>query len=173
MEIFNKKLHALLLEKDELVKKGRKVSAQVEICQRKIEKNEETQRIYTSKCEPEELIAEGNALSKVIEANLTKLEEIQKEVHKLKIESIPAAIATEFEALKKEKDDKELERNKIALKVQKIKDRSIPMIQKEVKPHLGEFDDIESAELKGEKIVVTVFNHKDEWVKRFKEKNPQ
>lgn len=171
MEIQNDKLYALLSEKDELVRKGRKVSAKVEITNLKIEKNKDKQRKYTEELEPTELIAKGNELSKVIEANLTALENIQKEVHTLKIQNIPADVATEYENLKKELESHELERNKLALKVQKIKDRSVPLIQKAVKPFLKEYEDIESAELKNGKIVVKIFSHLEEWKQKFAEKN--
>ena len=171
MEIINKKLHALLQEKDELVKQGRKLSAKVDITNLKIQKNEEKQRKYTNECEPKELIEKGNALAVVIEQNLTELENLQKEIHKLKIEAIPPAIAKEFEDLKVELDGYENARNKIALKVQKIKDRAVPIIQKEVKPYLEEFDDIDTAELKGEKIIVKTFNHLEKYKESFRAKS--
>lgn len=170
MEIINKKLHELLQEKDELVKKGRKLSAKVDIANLKIQKNEEKQRKFTNDCEPKELIDKGNELAVAIEKGLTELETLQKQIHQKKLEAIPDSVAREFEELKKELDMYENDRNKIALKVQKIKDRAVPIIQKEVKPFLTEFDDIETAELKGEKIIVKVFNHVEQFKDTFRKK---
>lgn len=170
MEIQNDKLYSLLAEKDELVKKGRKVSAKVEITNLKIEKNKDKQRKYTA-YNPKELMVRAMELDSKIAKDLTELEGIQKEVMRLKVDKIPPEVAKEYEDLKKEGEELEIERNKLALKVQKIKDRSIPIIQKEVRPFLKEYEDIESAELKGGKILVKTFNHLDEWKKKFAEKN--
>jgi hypothetical protein len=69
-----------------------------------------------------------------------------------------------------EREKLERERNKIALKVQKIKDKIIPLIRKEVKPLLKDpFDDIETAQIKEDKVVVDTFNHIEEFKKKFKQ----
>lgn len=168
-ELYDEKLHEYLSEKDELVKKGRKLSAKVEITQRKIEANEKKQRTHTA-YKPQELWDKAVALDAKIAKDLTELEGIQKEVMKIKAERIPATVAKEFEYLKKEKEDYEIERNKVALKVQKIKDRAVPLIQKLMKPFLGEYEDIDTAELKGEKIIVKTFSHLENWKENFAKK---
>lgn len=168
LKIVNKQLRKYLDEKDTLVTKGRGVSGEIEVIEKDIEKIKDVQRKYTNDCNPKELIEEGDALKDKINKEIKKLEKIGDKVQKLKIDAIPQEFKDKYEALKKVKELKERERNKIALKVQKIKDRAIPIIQKEVKPHLGEFDDIETAVVKGEQIFVTTFNHLDEFKAKFK-----
>lgn len=171
IKLFDPKLKEYLKDRNELVKEGRKLSGQIEIVDRKLDKNKEKQRKYTAEMEPKELIDRGWELDKKIAADLTELENIQKEIHKLKVLNIPEAVGNEYETLKKQKEDIEIERNKVALKVQKLKDRLIPIAQKLMRPHLGEFEDMESVEIKGEKIEVKVYSHLNDWKKAFKEKN--
>lgn len=170
MEIINPKLRLLLLEKDEFVKKGRSVSNDIEKLDKKIEDAKTRQREYTNNCNPEDLIAKGNAIEKQVNDLLKVLETIGNEVQATKIAAIPAKEIKQYETLKAEREEKERERNKLALKVQKIKDKAIPMIQKAVQPSLGEYEDMESAQIKGEKIIVTTFSHLEEWKKAFKKK---
>lgn len=169
--IVNKQIRDLLTLKEEEVKKGRKSSGRLEIIERKIEENKKKQRKHTEACEPKEVIARGDALKNKIEAELKELEEIGNEVQALKIAAIPQRLKDEYEALKKERDAEEETRNKHALKVQKIKDKVIPMIQKEAAPHItNEYDDIESAQIRGEKILVRLFNHLEDWKKSFQDR---
>lgn len=169
MELFNKQLRGYLEKKNELVKDGRKLSAKIEILNIKLEKNKEKQRKYTAEIEPKELIEKGNALSKQIENALTNLEEIQKEVHAMKIKNIPESVGNEYESIKKDIEELEIERNKKALGIQKLKDRIVPLTQKLVGNALSEFEDLETVELKGEKIIVTVFSHLDDFTRKFRE----
>jgi DNA repair ATPase RecN len=169
--IANKKLRQYLQEKDALVKSGRKESEKIEKIEKRIEELKIDQRKYTEACNPALLIKKGDELRDKINADINKLEQIGNQVQEIKIEAIPKEIKFEYEKLKKEKADLELSRNKIALKVQKIKDRSIPIIQKEVQPFLKEeFDDIQGAEVKGDVIIVTTFNHLEEWKTAFRNK---
>lgn len=165
--IANKKLHGLLHDKDSLVTEGRKMSDSIDKLDKKLEDSKAKQRKFTNECNPKELIEKGDKLRDKINIDIKELEKIGEEVQKAKLAAIPKPLKDEYESMKKEKETMERDRNKIALKVQKIKDRAIPLIQKEVKPHLGEYDDIETAQLKGEQIVVTTFNHLDQWVEKF------
>jgi seryl-tRNA synthetase len=171
IKIINPQLKELLKLKDTLVNKGRKISIKIEEFDKKIEEIKDSQRKYTNNCNPIELITKGDALQNKINGEIEELEKIGKEVERIKIEAIPKEIVKEYESLKKQKEDLETERNKIALKVQKIKDRAIPIIQKDVKPKLqDEYDDIETALIKGEQIHIMTFNHLKQWKEGF-EKN--
>lgn len=64
----------------------------------------------------------------------------------------------------------EKERAKIGLQIQKKKDKIIPLVDKEVRPNLVEYEDIETVVLEKGEIKVTVFNHLEEFKKAYKEK---
>jgi seryl-tRNA synthetase len=172
IKLANKKLRDLLTEKDVLVRAGRKISGAIEILERKLEKQKDIQRKYTEECNPTELIEKGNALQDKLNEGIAELEKIGEEIQAIKIAAIPAQHVAEYERLKTEKEEKERDRNKIFLKVQKIKDRSIPIIQKEVKPLLKDYEDINTADLKGDVVVVTTFSHLEDWQEKFWAKNP-
>lgn len=74
------------------------------------------------------------------------------------------ALTVEIEKLEKD-------RAKIGMQIQKRKDKIIPLVEKEVKPKLGEYEDIETVTLEKGEIVVKVFNHLEEFKKAFAERN--
>lgn len=158
-----------LKDKDELVKQGRKISADLEALQVKINEFEEKEKALTENVIPQELIDEGNALRDKINVDIKRLEEIGNAIRDEKMKAIPEDMKTEHLKLTSEREKMEQERNKIALKVQKIKDRFIPKLQKEAKKHLGEFEDLMSAELSADKskVVVQKFSHLQEWKRQF------
>lgn len=168
--IINKKLREYLQEKDSLVTKGRQVSQKIEDVEKLIAINDEKQKYITSQVEPRELIEEGEKIKLELNPLIIELEKLSELILKAKLDAIPKDVVEEYHALKKEKDDLETERNKLFLKVQKIKDRAIPMIQKHIQPQLENFEDIDTAELDGEKIVVSCYDALDEWKKKFKRK---
>jgi uncharacterized protein YoxC len=169
--IINKKLREYLVEKDEIVKKARKISVELEVVDKTLEEMKTEQRKFTEECIPSELIAKGDALKDKINKEIEELEKIGKEIQDVKVAAIPKEKVKAYEEMKKTKEGMEQDRAKLALKVQKIKDRVAPIIHKEMKPHLGEYDDIETATLKGEKILVETFNYLEEWKAKFKEQN--
>jgi hypothetical protein len=168
--IVNKKLREYLNEKDILVKKGRKISERIEEVEKEILKTDDEERKITESIVPVELISKGEKLKSEINAQIILIESIGEEIMQLKLAGIPKVLKDKHYALRQEKETLERDRNKLALKVQKIKDRAIPIIQKEVKPQLEKYDDIETATVKGEKIIVNCFNHLEEWKEKF-EKN--
>lgn len=165
----NKKVHDYIVEKDKLVEIGRGISRQIEAIEKKIGIFEEKEKVITGKIIPsEELTTKGDALVRQITALHTELTKIADSINKSKLDAIPEDMATEHKALMKEREKLERERNKVALKVQKIKDRVVPIIQKEVKPLLGEYDDIETAKTKNGKVVIDTFNHLVDFKAKFK-----
>jgi hypothetical protein len=70
----------------------------------------------------------------------------------------------------KKREELERDRNKIALKIQKFKDKLIPMLKKEIKPHLKEFEDTQTVELKDGKVVVETFDYLEDYKARFRSK---
>lgn len=168
LKIKNAKLVKYLTDKEDLVKQGRSVSKEIEKIELKIQEIDKLEREITSKVHPEELLIKGEELKKKIEAEIEELKKIGKEIEDIKIKAIPEDMVKKHYALRDEKEKLETDRNKIALKIQKIKDRVIPIIQKEVKPHLQEFDDIETAIVKNNEVWVTTYNRLEEFKKSFK-----
>jgi predicted nucleic acid-binding Zn-ribbon protein len=172
MQITNKKIISLLTDKDLLVKDGRAISKEIEKIDVKIKKCEDKEKAITGKVEPKELGEEAEKLKAQINELVKKFEKVSGDIFNEKMAGIPKDLETEHKDLLKLKEERERERNKIALKVQKIKDRVVPLIQKEVAPHLEEYEDIESISIKGGVAEVKTFSHLEEFKARFK-KNKQ
>jgi predicted nucleic acid-binding Zn-ribbon protein len=172
MQLTDKKLVALLKEKDSLVTSGREVSKQIEKIEYEIKKLEDKEKAITLKVEPKELMKKSKELQDKINTLIADFEKVADDIKKEKLKAIPADIEKKHKDLLKEKENKERERNKIALKIQKIKDKAIPMIRKEVLPHLKEFEDIETAEIKGDVVEIKFFSHLEDWKKSFLKRTP-
>ena len=169
IEFTNKRLHDYIVEKDNLVNVGRGISREIEALEIKIRRFEEKEKRITGKViPPKELTDKGDALVKQVTKLNEELTKIAQEINKSKLDAIPQEMIDDHKKLLKDKEILERERNKIALKVQKIKDRVIPIVQKEVKPLLGEYDDIETAKTKEGKVVITTYNHLEDFKRKFK-----
>jgi chromosome segregation ATPase len=165
MIINNDKLLKLLKEKDEIVQAGRDISKQLEGMDKVLADYEKQEAEITEKVKCEELEAQKKEIiEQMIEAK-KKFDDLEKQIRETKIAAIPKDLADKHYALMDEKEKLERERNKLALKVQKIKDRATPIIRKEVMPHLKEFEDIETAKAVRGKVIVTTFNHQEEFMK--------
>lgn len=169
IEIENKRLHDLIVQKDELVNVGRKISRDIEDIEIKVKRFEDKEKKITIKVvPPKELTDKGDGLVKEITKLNTELTKIAEEINESKLAAIPQEMKDEHLQLLKDKEKLERERNKVALKVQKIKDKVIPIVQREVKPLLQEYDDIETAKVKDGKVVISTFNYLEDFKKKFK-----
>lgn len=164
--------------KDELVNEGRSISKEIEKIESKAKRFEIMEKRITGKIvPPKELTDKGDALVKQVTTMQTELSKLADQINKSKLSAIPEKMKTEHLQLLKDKEALERDRNKIALKVQKIKDRIIPLVQKEVKPlicakkevviNIGKFDDIETAQVKDGKVVISTFNHLESYMSKF------
>lgn len=164
----NPKLHDLIVTKDALVTDGRAVSQKIEAIDTKIKVFEEKEKKITAKViPPKELTDKGDALVVEITKKHTELQKIADAINKSKLDAIPEDMKNDHKQLLKDKEVLERDRNKIALKVQKVKDKIIPIVQKEVKPLLQEYDDIETAKTKDGKVVIATFNHLEDFKSKF------
>lgn len=169
IEINNKKLAELIITKDSLVTEGRNMTTDIEKVDKKIEMFEKREKKITGAVPPDpKLKKEGDTLAELFEKTLSRLEAIGNEIQEKKLKAIPKELEMEHKDALKEREQLERDRNKIALKIQKIKDRVIPLIQKECKPLLGEYDDIETATVKNGTVVISTFNHMEDWKRKFK-----
>ena len=99
---------------------------------------------------------------------VVELGKLGDQIQKAKIDAIPEHMKIEHYALRGRKEELELQRNKIGLKVQKVKDKVRPMIQKACKPHLeDDFEDLETAKLAGNTVIVKKFSHLESFKKSF------
>jgi predicted nucleic acid-binding Zn-ribbon protein len=164
----NRKVHDFIVAKDRLVDEGRKISQQLDGLQKKIEVFEKKERDITAKADVKELKKRGDALNDECQKKFAELEKVVQEMKEARLATIPKEMKDEHLVLLKERENLERERNKIFLKVQKIKDRIVPIIQKEVKPLLKEYDDIETAKTKDGKVVINTFNHLEDFKRKFR-----
>lgn len=169
IEIQNKKLAELITLKDDLVTNGRTLTTEIEKSDKKIEMFEKQEKKITAAVAPDpDLKTEGDALAELFQKTLSRLEEIGNEIQKKKLAAIPESLESDHKAELKNREHLEKERNKIALRIQKIKNKVIPIIQKETKPFLKQYDDIETATAKNDTVYVTTFNHLVDWENKFK-----
>lgn len=169
MIIKNKKLHDLIVMKDVLVTEGRGMTGGLEALEKKVRICEDKEKKITGSIPPDPILkAKGDELIELFNKTLKEIEVIGKQIEKAKMDAIPKELLDEHKGYLKEIEVIERNRNKIALKVQKVKDRIIPLVQKEVKPLLGEYDDIETAKAKDGEVIVTTFNHLNDWKSKFK-----
>jgi len=168
--IKDKKLVEMLKQKEALVIEGRNISKILEAIERDIEKCETEERKITAEVEPKELAEEAEAMKKEIDALIKKFEKVANEITKTKLDAIPKELADKHKDLMKKREERERERNKVALKIQKIKDRIVPKIAAIVKPQLNEYEDVETAVVKNDEIVIKTFSYLEEWKKAFNAK---
>lgn len=172
IKITNKRIADYLRQKDVLVNEGRAISKELVDIEHKIATLDRKERKITEKVQPQELLEQGEKLKGEINTMVEELQKIGKAIEDAKIAAIPEDMVKNHYALRDLKEKKERERNKIALKIQKIKDKVSPIIRKEVKPLLKEeYDDIESADVDGDEIVIKTFNHLEEWKAFWRKKN--
>lgn len=168
IEIENKKIYDLITLKDTLVDEGRAITILIEKEEKKIKSCEDKEKRITGNVKPDKVLTdEGDALIIIFNKTLKRIEELGQLVEQKKLDAVPKELKDEHQISMKEKERLERERNKIALKIQKVKDRVIPLIQKNVKPMLKEYDDIETAKTKNGKVIVETFNHLADWKSKF------
>lgn len=169
IKLTNKRVHDYIVQKDELVTQGRAISKKIDDIERKTKRLEDQEKRITAKViPPKEITDRGDALVKEVQALDKELGELVQKINDSKLAAVPSTMRDEHLALLKEKEQLERDRNKIALKVQKVKDRLIPIIQKEVKPLLGDYDDIETAKAVNGEVHIATFNHLEDWKAKFK-----
>ena len=159
------------IQPKELIEKGdaieKKINAEIELAEKKVGKDtfrkmvDKNALLFIVSC----IRAEDKEYA--ILNHVNELGKIVDEVQKLKFEAIPKSLNEEAKTLVAKKDELETKRNKIFLKVQKIKDRATPIIQREATPHLSEYEDIETAQIKGEQIIIVTYDRLEDWKASF------
>ncbi len=171
IKIADKRVLKFLQDKDELVTAGRRISDEITRIETKITDCETKEKKITEKRQPKELGEQAEALKVQINDLVKEFEKVCGAITADKLSAIPKDLEKTHKDLMKLKEEKEQERNKIALKVQKIKDRVVPLIKKHVEPHLAEYEDIQTAEIKKDEVVATVYSALDEWKEAYRKKN--
>jgi len=152
-----------LLEKNELIQEGRALSKKIDELQKEIDECVKKEHELTATVEPKDLIEAGEKLKDAINVQIKELEKIGTAIREAKLKAIPKELEKKHLELNNNREKLEKERNVIGLKVQKIKDRVIPKIQKIAQKHLGEYEDLFSADVKDGKVVIQKFSHLAEW----------
>jgi len=171
IKLNNPKLAEYIRMKDKLVNEGRAKSAEIEKLEARIKICEDKEKAITAKVEPKELGEKVEKLKAEVNKKIKEFEKLSQKIVDEKLKAIPEDLAKEHKGLMAERERAERDRNKIALKVQKVKDRIIPIIQKEVRPKLEKYEDLENVDVVDGEIVVKTFSHLEEFKKRFDEKN--
>jgi hypothetical protein len=164
------KLKKLLEEKLEMVMNGREISQEVEEIDKEMD-------LIDKEIQKQELKADIKDLKKMATDITTRFNAIMKEMEDLKAtmykrakEKVDPSLVQNYESKKKLKEEKETARRKIALKVQKWNDKIIPLSQALMRPELkDEYDDYYGLVLENNEVIGTIFNHKVDFEKRFRE----
>lgn len=168
IKLKDKKIVDLITGKDKAIDEGIAVSTELARIEKEIISYENKEKDITSKVNVGELKERGERLNKECQEKFDELQKVIKQIEILRLSHIPVDMKEAHTALMKKREALERERNKLALKVQKFKDKLIPMIQKAVKPLLKEFDDIETAKVKDGEVIITSFNHLEDFKRKFK-----
>lgn len=164
----NKRVHDYIVQKDLLVDEGRKISREIEAMEVKIRQFEDQERKLTAKITPpKELTDRGEVVTKELMKLTEELNSLSQKINDFKLEAVPKDIKDAHIKLLKDKEPLERARNKVALKVQKLKDKLVPIVQKELKPLLGEYEDLETAKAKDGKVIISTFNYLEDWKAKF------
>lgn len=172
IELNNPRIVKLIKDKDAFVTEGRNITRDMEKLDVKIRTYEAREKILTARVKaPQDLVDKGEKLTEIVNSSMKELEALGKQIEEIKLAAIPADMKNEHLQLLKNKEKLERDRNKVALKIQKIKDKVVPIIQKEMKPLMEtEFDDIETATVKGDKLVIKTFNHLEDFKSKFRKR---
>lgn len=165
------KLKELLEKKQELILAGREVSVEIEDLEAEMDKVDKEIQELEKTVDLSDLKSKSDEITEKFNRVLEEMELVKTVTYERIKAKIPGDIITKYENLKTLKSEKEKERNKVALRAQKIKDKIIPLGQKLLKPSLTEeYDDCNGVELENGELVGTIFNHMDDFRKRYAEK---
>jgi hypothetical protein len=167
----NPKLKKLLEEKAEMVMQGRELSQEIEEIEEEMKLIDQEIREQEGTAEIKDIKEKAIALTDQYNAVMKDMEALKKEMYERAKKKVDPKLIKAYEDKKKLKEDKEKERNKKALKVGKWNDKIIPRTQEAMKPYLqDEYDDYYGITLENGELIGTIFNHKIDFEKRFKEK---
>lgn len=165
------KLKKLITDKGILITKGRKVSEEIEVLEKEMEKIDGKIKEIEKTINLDEFHEKEKTVSEKVEIAIAEMKEIQKEIHAKLLISIPPELGQKYDEVKKKKEDMETERNKIAIKAQKYNDKIIPLGRKLMKPYLEDiYDDYETIKMEDGEIVCTIFSHLQDFKNNFKKK---
>ena len=108
-------------------------------------------------------------ITNAVEGYIEQMKTVQKEMFSKLKDSVDSGLYKKYDILKEQKEKLEESRNKVALKAQKYNDKIIPLGRKLMEEYLeNEYDDYDSIKIEDGEIVCTIFNHLDDFKKKFK-----
>lgn len=170
IKLEDKKLEKLLKEKSDLISQGRAKSEEIEMLEENMKALDEQIQEAEKKVDITDLNDEAKAISAKVDECIKEMEVIKQKIYDRMKEGISKELYDQYDALDKEKKEAEEERNKIAIKAQKYTDKIIPLGRKLMKVYLEDtYDDYDTIRIENGDIVATIFNHLEEFKKRYKE----
>ena len=167
----DEKLKKLLTEKGELIKKGRKISEDIEEYEKEMEKIDVDIQEIEKTVDISDLNTEAEDVTNRMKAMMKEMEGLQAKIFARMKEKVPTVVTDRYEEVKKLKEKAETERNKIALKAQKYNDKMIPLARKLMAKHLEDkYEDYNSLVVENGQVVGTIFSHLEEWKDLFDKK---
>ena len=167
----NDKIRQLLIEKQELVLKGREISMAIDEKDEEMTEIDKKMQEEEKKVDTSDLVEIAKQYSDEFNALSAKMDELQKQRYDRLMANTPSEPREQYDTAKKMKEELEVERNKVGLKIQAKSDNIIPRARKLMQPYLmDEFDDYDSIRLEEGNVVSTIFNHLEDFKTQFRKK---
>lgn len=167
----DEKLRNLLEQKNDLILTGRETSVEVEIKEDELAAIDKEIQAAEKKADVTEFDKRAKEITKEFNVVIAKMEAVKKEMIAHIKATVPPELYTKYEDKVKEKEELEKKRNKIGLKVQKFNDKIIPWTRKLMRPYLEDtYEDFDSIRIENGIITGTIFNHLEDFKKRFGER---
>lgn len=166
--IDNPKLKKLILEKEELVLKGRAISEEIEKIEDQLESIDAEIQTLEKDVDISDLNEKAEKITEEFNLVVGKMDSIKTKIYERMKEVVDSKVTDLYEKMKVKKEELETERNKIALQAQKRRDKIIPLARKAMEGYLeSPYEDYNSIVIDNDQIVGSIFNHKEEWETKF------
>ena len=171
VKLENEKLKKLISTKGEIINEGRKLSERIELLEKDMEDIDKAIQAEESKVDIADFDEKAKAITERVNVCIAEMNEVKKGVYERMIAQTDVKLREKYEETKKLKEEIEEERNKVAIKAQKYNDKIIPLSKKAATPFLTEKgDDIETISIQDGWLMLTVFNHYDDFNKQYEKK---
>ena len=165
----NDKLKKLIQEKGGLIGTGRTLSEDIEKLEADMVLVDQEIMVAEKAVDLSEFQEKQLEITNAVEGYIEQMKTVQKEMFSKLKDSVDSGLYKKYDILKEQKEKLEESRNKVALKAQKYNDKIIPLGRKLMEEYLeNEYDDYDSIKIEDGEIVCTIFNHLDDFKKKFK-----
>lgn len=171
IKIDNNKLKKLLEERKKMVENGIEMSKEIERLEKEMNETDEEIKAIEKGVDVSDIDNEAKDLTEKFLELQKEMDVVSQKIYDRLSEFVPQELKDKYHELNSNKEKLEEDRNKLALKIQKYKDKIIPIARKELNPFItDEYEDFEGVEVVNGEVEGKIFNHLEDFKKRFLEK---